>query len=151
MLNVVMLNVVMLNVVMLNVVMLIVVTPKKVTLWNLSSFLQDQLMATQALYLSFFFYGYNVNMTPGNTKGGSITVPFTSCLDWFGLVCFANIKQKLSVVIQLIPNQSNRKSMVQWCFPYSLMTQFQSSFLNKRMFSATEDFYTDSYQQRLNV
>jgi hypothetical protein len=22
---------------------------------------------------------------PGNTKGGSITVPLTSCFDWFGL------------------------------------------------------------------
>jgi hypothetical protein len=31
--------------------------------------------------------------------------------DWFGLVCFAN-KQKLSVVIQLTPKQSNRRSMV---------------------------------------
>jgi len=60
--------------------MLIVVTPKKVTLGILSSFLQDQLMATQAFYLSFFSYGYNVNMTPGNTKGGSITVLLTSCL-----------------------------------------------------------------------
>ncbi len=36
--------------------------------------------------------------------------------DWFGLVCFAK-KQKLSIVIQLIPNQSNRRSMVQWYFP----------------------------------
>jgi hypothetical protein len=26
--------------------------------------------------------------------------------DWFGLVCFENKKQKLSVVIQLLPNQS---------------------------------------------
>jgi hypothetical protein len=26
---------------------------------------------------------------PGNTKGGSITVPFTSCLTSFGLVCFS--------------------------------------------------------------
>jgi hypothetical protein len=25
-----------------------------------------------------------------NTKGGSITVPLTSCLDWFGLVYFGN-------------------------------------------------------------
>jgi hypothetical protein len=33
--------------------------------------------------------------------------------DWFGIVCFANKKQKLSVVIWLIPNQSNRRSMVQ--------------------------------------
>jgi hypothetical protein len=30
--------------------------------------------------------------------------------DWFGIVCFA---KKLSVVIQLIPNQSNRRSAVQ--------------------------------------
>ncbi len=33
--------------------------------------------------------------------------------DWFGLVCFAYKIQKLSVVIQLIPNQSNRRSIVQ--------------------------------------
>jgi hypothetical protein len=32
--------------------------------------------------------------------------------DWFGLVCFANKNQKLSVVIQLIPDQSNRRAMV---------------------------------------
>ncbi len=24
---------------------------------------------------------------PGNTKGGSITVPLTSCFDWFGISC----------------------------------------------------------------
>jgi hypothetical protein len=42
--------------------------------------------------------------------------------DWFGLVCFANKNKKLSVFIQLIPNQSNRRSMVQWYFTlyYSL-------------------------------
>ncbi len=33
--------------------------------------------------------------------------------DWFGLVCFANKNKKLSIVIQLIPSQSNRRSMVQ--------------------------------------
>ncbi len=33
--------------------------------------------------------------------------------DWFGLICFANKNKKLSVVIQLIPNESNRRSMVQ--------------------------------------
>jgi hypothetical protein len=33
--------------------------------------------------------------------------------DWFGLVCFANRNKKMSVVIQLIPNQSNRRSTVQ--------------------------------------
>jgi hypothetical protein len=33
--------------------------------------------------------------------------------DWFGLVCFANKNKNISVVIQLIPNQSNRRSTVQ--------------------------------------
>jgi hypothetical protein len=33
--------------------------------------------------------------------------------DLFGLICFANKKQKLSVVIQPISIQSNRRSMVQ--------------------------------------
>jgi hypothetical protein len=33
--------------------------------------------------------------------------------DLFGLACFANKNKKLSVVIQLIPNQSNRRSNVQ--------------------------------------
>jgi hypothetical protein len=37
--------------------------------------------------------------------------------DWFGLVCIANKNKKLSVVIQLIPNWSNRRSIVQWYFP----------------------------------
>jgi len=48
--------------------------------------------------------------SPGNTKWGSITEPLISCLT------------KLSVFIQLIPNQSNRRSMIQWYFPlqYSL-------------------------------
>ncbi len=30
------------------------------------------------------------NPRPWNTKGGSITVPLTSCFDLFGLACFAN-------------------------------------------------------------
>jgi hypothetical protein len=33
--------------------------------------------------------------------------------DWFGLVFFANKNKKLSAVIQLVPNQSNRRSTVQ--------------------------------------
>jgi hypothetical protein len=33
--------------------------------------------------------------------------------DWFELVCFANKNKKLSIVIQLIPNHSYRRSMVQ--------------------------------------
>ncbi len=36
-------------------------------------------------------------------------------LVWISLFC--KEKQKLSVVIQLIPNQSNRRSSVQWYFP----------------------------------
>ncbi len=42
---------------------------------------------------------------------------------WLVWIClFCTQKQKFSVVIQLIPNQSNRRSMVQWYFPlkYSL-------------------------------
>ncbi len=37
--------------------------------------------------------------------------------DWFGLACFAHKNKKLSAVIQLIPNQSNWRSTVQWYFP----------------------------------
>ncbi len=44
----------------------------------------------------------------------SITVPLTSCLA--GLDYFV-LQIKTKIVIQLIPNQSNRRSMVQWCFP----------------------------------
>jgi hypothetical protein len=47
----------------------------------------------------------------GNTKGGSVTIDLL--FDWFGLVCLANKNKKMSVVIQLIPNQANRRSMVQ--------------------------------------
>ncbi len=49
---------------------------------------------------------------PGNTKGGSITVPLTSCLTGLDQSVL-QIKTKLSVVIQLIPNPSNRRPMVQ--------------------------------------
>jgi hypothetical protein len=34
-----------------------------------------------------------VNVQPGNTKGGSITVPLT----WFGFVCFANKNKKFQL------------------------------------------------------
>jgi hypothetical protein len=36
-------------------------------------------------------------------------------LVWISL--FWNYKQKLSVIIQLIPNQSNRRWIIQWYFP----------------------------------
>ncbi len=43
---------------------------------------------------------------------------------WISLFC----KKKMSVIIQLIPNQSNRRSPVQWCFPlwYSLIEAMSS-------------------------
>jgi hypothetical protein len=53
-----------------------------------------------------------VQASAGNTKGGGITVPLTSC--WTDLdKSVLQIKQKLSIVIQLIPNQSNTRSTVQ--------------------------------------
>jgi hypothetical protein len=55
----------------------------------------------------------NSLLETGNTKGGKYPCTIDLLFDWFGLVCFANKKQKLSVVIQLIPNQSNRRSMAQ--------------------------------------
>jgi hypothetical protein len=33
--------------------------------------------------------------------------------DWFGLVCFTNKNKNCHFLIQQIPNQSNRRSMVQ--------------------------------------
>jgi hypothetical protein len=56
-----------------------------------------------------------------NTKGGSITVPLTSCLtgwliDWFGFSC-DNWQFLFLFAKQTNPNQSNRRSMVQWYFP----------------------------------
>jgi hypothetical protein len=48
--------------------------------------------------------------TARNTKLGSITVPLTSCLTGLDK---SVLQKKLSVVIQLIPNQSNRRSTVQ--------------------------------------
>jgi len=53
----------------------------------------------------------------GNTKGGSITVPLASCLTGLD-------KSVLQIKTKIVscPNQSNRRSMVQWYFPlqYSL-------------------------------
>jgi hypothetical protein len=43
---------------------------------------------------------------------GELSLYLDLLFDWFGLVCFAN-KNKVSVVILLIPNQPNRRSMVQ--------------------------------------
>jgi len=64
----------------------------------------------------FITLSASANIRPWNTKG-EVSQTVDLQFDWFGWVCFANEKQKLSVVIQLIPNQSNRRSMVQWCFP----------------------------------
>jgi hypothetical protein len=48
----------------------------------------------------------------GNTKGGSIIVLLTFCLTGLNQSVLQQ-KQKLPVVIQLNPNQSNRRSTVQ--------------------------------------
>jgi hypothetical protein len=50
-------------------------------------------------------------VSSGNTKGGSITIQLTSCLTCLDYSVL-QIKQKLSVVTQLIPNQSDRRSTV---------------------------------------
>ncbi len=53
-----------------------------------------------------------MRLHPGNTKGGSIIVQLTSCLTCLDL----SVLQR-KIVIQLIPNQTNRRSTVQWYFP----------------------------------
>jgi hypothetical protein len=40
-----------------------------------------------------------IRLSSGNTKGGSITVPWTSCLAGWDLSVFANKNKKISVVI----------------------------------------------------
>jgi hypothetical protein len=54
-----------------------------------------------------------MTFAPGNSKWGKFHCTIDFLLDWFGLVCFGNKNKKISIVIQLIPNQSNRRSMVQ--------------------------------------
>jgi hypothetical protein len=49
----------------------------------------------------------------GILKGEKYHCTIDLLFDLFGLASFANKNKKLSVVIQLIPNQSNRRSMVQ--------------------------------------
>jgi len=54
----------------------------------------------------------------GNTKGGSITVTLTSCLVWNQL--YDNWQLLFLSAKQTNPNQSNRRSVVQWYFPFSI-------------------------------
>jgi len=53
---------------------------------------------------------------PGNTKGGSITAPLTSCLTGLEPAVW-----QLTIFVlfakQTNPNQSNRRSTLQWYFP----------------------------------
>jgi hypothetical protein len=61
---------------------------------------------------------FRPNAYPGNTRGGSITVPLTSCLTGLD-ESVLEIKTKIvTVVIRLILNQSNRRPTVQWYFPF---------------------------------
>jgi hypothetical protein len=68
MLNVIMLNVIMLNVIMLNVIMLNVIT--------LNVYMLSVIGCTQVTTQTSTL----VIDIAGNTKGGSITLPVTSCL-----------------------------------------------------------------------
>jgi hypothetical protein len=49
----------------------------------------------------------------GNSKGGSITVPLTSCLTSFGISCMTTEIFCFLCAKQTNLNQSNRRSMVQ--------------------------------------
>jgi hypothetical protein len=53
------------------------------------------------------------SLQQGILKGEEYHCTVDLLIDWFGLVSFANKNKKMSVVIQLIPNLSNRRSMVQ--------------------------------------
>ncbi len=64
-----------------------------------------------------------------NYERGKYHCTIDLLFDWFGLDCFANKNKKLSVVIQLIPNLSNRRSTVQWYFPFSIPWMTPSVFL----------------------
>jgi hypothetical protein len=55
--------------------------------------------------------GWKQGRREGEREKYHCTVDLLSYL--FGFVCFANKNKKLSVVIQLIPKQSNRRSTVQ--------------------------------------
>ncbi len=60
-------------------------------------------------------------------------------LVWISLFC--KWKQKLSVVIQLIPNQSNRRSTVQWS-PFSIPWSNTLAFCTKLWITLQESFIT---------
>ncbi len=53
----------------------------------------------------------------GNTKGGSITVLLTSCLTGLESAVWQLTIFVFICIKQTTPNQSNRRSMVQWYFP----------------------------------
>ncbi len=59
----------------------------------------------------------------GNTKGGSIIVPLTSCLTGLEIDVYDNWQFLFSFAKQTNQNQSNRRLMVQWYFPlqYSMV------------------------------
>ncbi len=68
-------------------------------------------LQTLPMYISLFWYQHQ-----GILKGEVSLYRWPPVwLVWISLFC--KQKQNLSVVIQLIPNQSNRRSVVQWYFP----------------------------------
>jgi hypothetical protein len=56
--------------------------------------------------------------SPGNTKGGSITVQLTSCLTGLENLLYDNWKFLFLFANQTNPNQSNRRSTVRRNFPF---------------------------------
>jgi hypothetical protein len=66
----------------------------------------------------------------GNTKGGSITVPLTSCLTGLEISVYDNWQFLLSFAKQTNPNRSNRRSIVQWYFSlqYSMVQYLLNTF-----------------------
>jgi hypothetical protein len=72
-------SVIMLSVIMLGVIMVNVVAPIKPFFPVKIPFVQFRLKGNPGSILPGF-YGRKHIVNPGNTKGGSITVPLTSCL-----------------------------------------------------------------------
>ncbi len=99
---------------------------------NISVLLLSQISNSDSKFLNMVFSSSNSNsmsklQQSGNTKGGSITVPLTSCLTdlesavrqltFFVFICKTDQQFLFLFAKQTNPNQSNRRSTVQWYFP----------------------------------
>ncbi len=68
----------------------------------------------------------------GNTKGGSITVPLTSCFTGLESAVWQLTIFLFLFAKQTDPNQSNRKSMIQWYFPLQCSLAYSISLISPR-------------------